>query len=387
MYFNDYNIAFSNEFKVMIELTAYIKHLIAKRCSPKTIENNKVQLKKFYDFLDDSGMCISEIIYSEKPSLIHSNYINYMIKKNPNIKPQSINVNLTCCERFFSFLFVNNYIDKDLDGKIKTVKARTDFVEYTKAHYDKKMSYVFERIKTSKNLFISYDFNLTRELLKIELGDSLKFPKLDVKSKEFISNYIKYRNAVVIRLMGDFGMRIGEVLGIRLSDLDMIGQKIIFVNRRLNNKNGAIAKIRSRDVNVDQRMVDQIIELSDIASDYFKSDYLFLSNVGTPIFPKTFENMFMKYKKILVKKGIISSRDKISPHRLRHECLSGIYRQKGDLEIVKEIAGHKNLSSTEIYIHSSNKEKSECVEEYAKINSGIREEEKDLEIEELGVVQ
>ncbi len=86
----------------------------------------------------------------------------------------------------------------------------------------------------------------------------------------------------------------------------------------------------------------------------------------------------------MVKKGLISVNDKVSPHRLRHECLSGHYRQTHDLEIVKEIAGHKNVSSSERYVHLTNKEKLENVEKYAMISSGIIEEQKDLLSEDLG---
>lgn len=383
MYFNNYNVAISNN-GVVFELTAYLKHLNAKGCSPKTIDNNKVQLKKFYDFLENTGMSIKEIVYLEKPALFHEKYVNYLREKNLDIKSQSINVNLACCERYFHFLYVNKYVDKELSGETKSIATRTDFIEYTKGRYDMKMSYAFARIKTYKKLYVAYDFNLTEELLKIVLGDQLVFPKLKTNSKTFLNDYIKFRNAVIIQLMGTYGMRIGEVLGIHLSDLQVLNNNIILVNRRLDNVNGAIAKIRSRDVNVNQRMIDNIYELADISYDYFKSDYLFLNKEGKPIFPKTIQNMFMKYKSVLIKKGLISDSDPITPHRLRHECLSGIYRKTHDLAIVKEIAGHKNLSSTEIYVHLTNKEKLENVEKYALINSGIVEEEKDLLLEDLG---
>lgn len=384
MYFNNYNIAFSNEHKLLIEPTAYLKHLIAKGCSPKTINNNRVQLKKFYEYLEENKMSLEEIVYTYKPSLFHANYISFMREKNPDITNQSINVNLICCENYFSFLFINNYIGKELEGELKTIKSRTDFVEYTKASYDKKMSYAFERIKTDQKLFVAYDFDITTELLKIILGESLEYPRLNMKSKTFLNDYIKYRNAVVIQLMGTYAMRIGEVLGIHINaDLDLLNENILFVNRRLNNSNGAIAKIRSREVTVNQRMIDRVYELAKVSNEYFHSDYLFLTTKGTPIFQKTYNNIFLKYKRILINKGLISENDKLSPHRLRHECLSVIYRKTQDLEAVKEIAGHKNISSSQIYVHQTRKEKMENIEKYVEINSGIHEEKEDLLLEDI----
>ena len=46
----------------------------------------------------------------------------------------------------------------------------------------------------------------------------------------------------------------------------------------------------------------------------------------------------------LIKKGL-------SPHKLRHTCLTLLYREGVDLMTLKELAGHDDIGSTEIYAH------------------------------------
>ncbi len=41
----------------------------------------------------------------------------------------------------------------------------------------------------------------------------------------------------------------------------------------------------------------------------------------------------------------------LSPHKLRHTCLTLLYRERVDLMTLKELAGHEDIGSTEIYAH------------------------------------
>ena len=53
--------------------------------------------------------------------------------------------------------------------------------------------------------------------------------------------------------------------------------------------------------------------------------------------------------------------DKITPHVLRHTFATEVVRQGGTLPTVKEILGHKYMTSTQVYTHTTKQEKRDAV--------------------------
>lgn len=73
-----------------------------------------------------------------------------------------------------------------------------------------------------------------------------------------------------------------------------------------------------------------------------------------PIFPQWHINTYTKkFKKIAVECGIYD----ISLHKLRHSAGTAMVESGIDLETVKEILGHADIKTTEIYVHLSNQHK------------------------------
>ena len=76
-------------------------------------------------------------------------------------------------------------------------------------------------------------------------------------------------------------------------------------------------------------------------------EYLFVSDTGNKIYEK------FVYRKVNYYLGIVSSQQKKSPHVLRHTFATHMLNNGADLNAIKEILGHENLSATQIYTHNS----------------------------------
>jgi integrase/recombinase XerC len=76
-------------------------------------------------------------------------------------------------------------------------------------------------------------------------------------------------------------------------------------------------------------------------------DYLFVTPKGEKMYPKLVYRIVHNYL------SKVSSLNKTSPHVLRHTFATHLLNNGADLNSIKELLGHANLSATQIYTHNS----------------------------------
>ena len=105
-----------------------------------------------------------------------------------------------------------------------------------------------------------------------------------------------------------------------------------------------------------KRLIPISLEFSKLIEQYkiFKNnefekvnEYLIVSDSGNKVYEK------FVYRKVNYYIGIVSSIDKKSPHILRHTFATHMLNNGADLNAIKEILGHENLSATQVYTHNS----------------------------------
>ncbi|MGK0320614.1 MAG: integrase/recombinase XerC, partial [Granulosicoccus sp.] len=145
------------------------------------------------------------------------------------------------------------------------------------------------------------------------------------------------RDLAMFELMYSSGLRLAELVGIDLVNLDLsVGQV------RVTGKGGKV-----RDLPVGAHAVEAINKWLGYRRSLPGANdrAVFLSSRGKRIAPRTVQ---MRLKKLAESQGL--DRD-CYPHMLRHSFASHLLESSGDLRAVQELLGHADISTTQIYTH------------------------------------
>lgn len=144
----------------------------------------------------------------------------------------------------------------------------------------------------------------------------------------------KVRDSAILMLFLGTGIRISELVGLNNGDINFKDNSFI-VTRKGGNK--AILYFDDDVAQALQRYMDYK-ELNYI--DLKEPSALFISNNKNRITVRAVENLVKKYAKI------VSPLKKISPHKLRSTYGTQLYRATGDIYIVADVLGHKDVNTT-----------------------------------------
>lgn len=177
-------------------------------------------------------------------------------------------------------------------------------------------------------------------------------PKLDKKLPQFLSindmekileqpssdTKLGIRDALIIELLYSTGIRVSELVNIKLSDINHSLKQIKILGK--GNKERYVLY-----GNVCEELLDKYISESRslLACDH---DYLIVNARGKNITTRAIRDILSKYA--------YSINTHISPHTLRHTFATHMLNEGADLRTVQELLGHENLSTTQVYTHISN---------------------------------
>lgn len=148
------------------------------------------------------------------------------------------------------------------------------------------------------------------------------------------------RNRLIVELFYSTGIRRIELINIKLNDLD-ISQKILRVIGK-RNKERIIPLIPSVIITL-QQYIESRSKLEPILDEVF----LLLTKKGTKLYETLVYRLINNYF------SQVSSKEKTSPHILRHSFATHLLNEGADLNAVKELLGHSSLSSTQVYTHNN----------------------------------
>ncbi len=277
--------------KAVAEFLSYLN--LQKRFSPLTTKNYAIDLKQFFNFLNQEvyDSRLSEISYQHVRSFIAS----LIDKKKSTV---SVNRKISCLKSFFKYALKNNLISNNPMQKIQGPK-------------------------TPKRLPVFIDENQIDKIF-----NQLKFD----------SGFEGIRNKLLIDVLYQTGLRRAELINLKETDLDLISLQLKVLGKR--NK---------------ERIIPFSIHLKRSIQEYLNAkqennlinSFLFVNLKNIQLSPQALTKIVSE---ILSE---VTTNKKKSPHVLRHTFATHLLNRGADINAVKELLGHANLSATQIYTHNT----------------------------------
>lgn len=177
----------------------------------------------------------------------------------------------------------------------------------------------------------------------------------------FGDDFIGQRDRLMLRMLYETGIRRAELVGLReeSADLSALTLKV----RGKGDKERLIPIENELAHNISEYLALKRQEMGD-------TEWLFVTRKGEQMKPSGVNTVVKKYMTCL------SNADRISPHVFRHTFATHILNEGGDLMAVKELLGHENLATTEIYTHVTRERLKEVYRQAHPRGRGERKEEK-----------
>jgi len=261
-----------------------------KRYSKNTIKSYGEDLRDFTYFCNDhSKNDLANI--SEK--LLKS---FLMFLSESGLDKKSISRKLATIRGMFKYAFIHNYIDINPSVFIANPKAAKKLPSITS----------------------------TESILKIyQLLDETD------KDKELIKS--------IFEILYGCALRVSELCGLNYGDVDIKGKTV-----RVLGKGNKVRLVPIGDKSIP--VINEYIKIKNFTT----AKEPFLTNrKGERIYPRFVHRIVNKYL------SKVTDIKKKSPHILRHSAATHMLDKGADLKAVKEILGHENLSTTQIYTHVS----------------------------------
>jgi integrase/recombinase XerD len=148
------------------------------------------------------------------------------------------------------------------------------------------------------------------------------------------------RNKAIIELMYGCGLRVSELVNLKLSE---IKESSGFIKVTGKGNKERLIPIGKTAIKQYKRYIELVRVHQNVLKGY--EDFVFLNNRGKNL---SRVMIFLMIKSMVEKAGI---RKKISPHTFRHSFATHLVEGGADLRAVQEMLGHESILTTEIYTH------------------------------------
>tara|TARA_B100001093_G_scaffold520475_1_gene616428 strand:+ start:8287 stop:9171 length:885 start_codon:yes stop_codon:yes gene_type:complete len=242
--------------------------------------------------------------------------------------------------------YLNDFYDGVIFSSIESIHVRSYMVFLLENKLAK--SSVARKISAVKSLF---KFFLKQQMVSSSPVNLIETPKLEkrlpsflkedeiinlLKVIEFDDTFFGLRDKLLITLLYQTGIRLSEIIGlknhsIRTEEIKVIGKR---------NKERIIPLS-----NTTLLLIEEYKRIKDV--EFPNSSFFFITDKGNKMYEK------FVYRKVNYYLSKVSSKHKKSPHILRHTFATHMLNNGADLNAIKELLGHENLSATQVYTHNT----------------------------------
>ena len=281
-------------------LRSFLNYLLVdKGLSNNTVKAYEADISSFFQWLDNE-----DLKYKNLQEDHINQYISFLFKRK--MRSSSVNRKISSIKSFYIFLVKRNFVKNSPLNDLVTPKQE----KY-----------------------------LPESMSEAEVDKLLNSPD--------VSNKIENRDKAMIEMLYATGMRISELVNLKMTDVDM--------KRCVVKVFGKGSK--ERLVPFGETALDSLRSYLN-EREQSSSKEIFLSNRGKKMTRVAF---WQRVKVYLIRENLKNS---ISPHTLRHAFATHLLNRGADLRSVQLLLGHSDLSTTQIYTHIAKQRLSDVLKKH-----------------------
>jgi len=277
----------------------FFHHLKTERTySMYTLIAYGIDIKQFYLFLDQK-FGLEKLPPVKVSKQVLRTYLGYLRKQN--YLATTINRKIACLKSFFGYLYRQNHIPANPAGGLFS-------------------------LRTEKKIPQTVNYNNIKQAFTLPDENSV----------------IGIRDQAILELFYGTGIRLSELSNLELKNIDFVNGLIKVSGKGNKQRLVPLGQFASQSLKKYMEVREQLLQktiLKDVQA-------IFLNRYGKPLSRRGIQRRVEKYLRLV-------STDGTSPHVLRHSFATHLLDGGADLMAVKELLGHSDLSTTQIYTHVS----------------------------------
>ncbi|MCR5102549.1 MAG: tyrosine-type recombinase/integrase [Butyrivibrio sp.] len=295
-----------------------VKYLDDKKrsCQINTAINYALDLKYFFEFLQEVNPLLKDMPLKSIPIDILDNlsfddineYQDYLElntgdNKHKNVG-KSIERHMSALRGMYKYLCIHRYLTNDATAGASSRK------------------------KVNKAI-IRMDSNEVHRFMNV-----IENSAMSSKHQADICTKLQQRDTAILTLLLHTGIRVSECVGLDIDDIDFEADTLRIVRK------GGNESILYFDEDVHFALLDYIEGDRKRYMETAEEKALFLSSRKKRMAVRSIQEMVQKYAKIAV------PNKKLSPHKMRSTYGTALYKETGDIRLVADVLGHKDINTT-----------------------------------------
>lgn len=271
-------------------------------------------------------------------------FFEFLKQSNPSLKDTPVpeiridildQIKAVDIEEYLEYLTYYNAKEKDRlnteNGKKRKLVSLRSFYNY----YYKK-----EQITTNPASLISVPKLHEKAIVRLEIDEVVRLLEEVESANDLTKAQQKYhektkvRDLALMTLLLGTGIRVSECVGLDINDVDFENNGI-----KIRRKGGYEVVVYFGD-EVREALMTYLEERKRIVPEDGHANALFLSMQMKRLNVRSVENLVKKYS------SVVTKLKKITPHKLRSTYGTSLYRETGDIYLVADVLGHKDVNTT-----------------------------------------
>lgn len=278
-------------------VTTYLDYLrYEKRMSPNTLIAYQTDLEQFGQYVDQSFQ-MKDLVKADA-EVVRTWILTLM---EEGVTTRSINRKISCLKSFYNYQQKMGLVEDNIMRQVVSPKMSKRLPHFVEEHD-------MERLFTADM---------------------------------FGADFEGIRDRAIMELFYSTGMRLSELLNIKLGDIDFYERTVKVLGKR--NK--------ERVIPMNHLAIEALEKYFAAYREKFgemnKNSCIFVTSKNRKLYSKAIYNIVRKYL------DCVTTIDKRSPHVLRHTFATHLLNHGADINAIKEILGHSSLAATQVYTHNT----------------------------------